>query len=99
MLMEIAHAHRSTRLGSYAPLRSLRCGAYGAERYSFFNGKAVYQTGKKSSGARKLDTSGFCTSWKGAEINRYLVVLIMPNSDADEPEDGTLRILAIADHV
>jgi hypothetical protein len=40
--MEIAHAHRSTRLGSYAPLRSLRCRAYGAERCSFFNGKAIY---------------------------------------------------------
>jgi hypothetical protein len=41
MLMEIAHAHRSS-LGSYAPLRSLRCRAYGAERCSFFNGKAIY---------------------------------------------------------
>jgi hypothetical protein len=34
------------------------------------NGKA----GKKSSGTWKLDTSGFCTSWKGAETNCYTVV-------------------------
>ena len=32
------------------------------------------KAGKKSSGTWKLDTSGFCTSWKGAETNCYTVV-------------------------
>jgi hypothetical protein len=32
------------------------------------------KSGKKSSGTWKLDTSGFCTSWKGAETNCYTVV-------------------------
>jgi hypothetical protein len=32
------------------------------------------KAGKKSSGIWKLDTSGFCTSWKGAETNCYTVV-------------------------
>jgi hypothetical protein len=32
------------------------------------------KSGKKSSGTWKLDTSGFCTSWKGAESNCYTVV-------------------------
>jgi hypothetical protein len=32
------------------------------------------KSGKRSSGTWKLDTSGFCTSWKGAESNCYTVV-------------------------
>ena len=32
------------------------------------------KSGKKSSGTWKLDTSGFCTSWKGAETNCYTVI-------------------------
>jgi hypothetical protein len=32
------------------------------------------KSGKKSAGTWKLDTSGFCTSWKGAETNCYTVV-------------------------
>ena len=32
------------------------------------------KSGKKSFGSWKLDTSGFCTSWKGAETNCYTVV-------------------------
>jgi hypothetical protein len=32
------------------------------------------KSGKKSSGTWKLDASGFCTSWKGAETNCYTVV-------------------------
>ena len=32
------------------------------------------KSGKKSSGAWKLDSSGFCTSWKSAETNCYTVV-------------------------
>ena len=32
------------------------------------------KSGKKSSGTWKLDSSGFCTSWKGAETNCYTVV-------------------------
>jgi len=32
------------------------------------------KAGKKSSGTWKLDTAGFCTSWKGAETNCYTVV-------------------------
>jgi hypothetical protein len=32
------------------------------------------KSGKRSSGTLKLDTSGFCTSWKGAESNCYTVV-------------------------
>ena len=32
------------------------------------------KSGKKSSGTWKLDTSGFCTSWNGAETNCYTVV-------------------------
>jgi len=42
------------------------------------DGKMIRQpsgkAGKKSSGTWKLDTSGFCTSWKGAETNCYTVV-------------------------
>jgi hypothetical protein len=32
------------------------------------------KSGKKSSGSWKLDSTGFCTSWKGAETNCYTVV-------------------------
>jgi hypothetical protein len=32
------------------------------------------KSGKKSSGTWKLDATGFCTSWKGAETNCYTVV-------------------------
>jgi hypothetical protein len=32
------------------------------------------KSGKRSSGTWKLDTSGFCTSWKGAGTNCYTVV-------------------------
>ena len=32
------------------------------------------KSGKKSSGTWKLDTSGFCTTWKRAETNCYTVV-------------------------
>jgi hypothetical protein len=32
------------------------------------------KTGKKSSGTWKLDTSGFCTTWKRAETNCYTVI-------------------------
>jgi hypothetical protein len=32
------------------------------------------KSGKKSSGTWKLDTVGFCTSWKSAEANCYSVV-------------------------
>ena len=31
------------------------------------------KAGKKSSGTWKLDSSGFCTTWKGAETNCYTV--------------------------
>ena len=34
------------------------------------------KAGKKSSGTWKLDTSGFRTSWKGAETNCYTVVVV-----------------------
>jgi hypothetical protein len=32
------------------------------------------KSGKKNSGTWKLDTSGFCTTWKGAGANCYTVV-------------------------
>jgi hypothetical protein len=32
------------------------------------------KAGKKSSGAWKLDESGFCTTWKGAGTNCYTVI-------------------------
>ena len=32
------------------------------------------KSGKKSAGTWKLDTSGFCTTWKGAGTNCYTVV-------------------------
>lgn len=42
------------------------------------DGKMIRQpsgkAGKKSSGTWKLDTSGFCTIWKGAETNCFTVV-------------------------
>lgn len=42
------------------------------------DGKMIRQpsgkVGKKSSGTWKLGTSGFCTSWKGAESNCYTVI-------------------------
>jgi hypothetical protein len=31
------------------------------------------KAGKKSSGTWKLDSSGFCSTWKGAETNCYTV--------------------------
>ena len=32
------------------------------------------KTGTKSSGTWKLDTSGFCTTWKQREVNCYTIV-------------------------
>jgi hypothetical protein len=32
------------------------------------------KSGKKSSGTWKLDTTGFCTTWKRAETNCYTIV-------------------------
>jgi hypothetical protein len=50
------------------------------------------KSGKKSSGTWKLDASGFCTSWKGAETNCYTVVPSGKNKWSIQKGSATLAV-------
>jgi len=50
------------------------------------------KAGKKSSGTWKLDASGFCTSWKGAETNCYTVVPSGKNKWSIQKGSATLAV-------
>ena len=52
------------------------------------------KSGTKSSGTWKLDTSGFCTTWKGAEANCYTVIPSGKNKWSVQKGSTTIAVWA-----